>query len=56
MGLQWKKCLLKLQRNVGCERPAGLNNLKQLRLGRIQITDAGVAKLQQALPKSKIFK
>ena len=40
--------------DVGLDRLAVLKNLKRLELQRAKVTAAGVAKLQQSLPKCKI--
>jgi hypothetical protein len=40
--------------DVGLEHLKGLNKLQTLGLAETKVTDAGVKKLQQALPKCKI--
>ena len=40
--------------DAGLEHLEGLNKLKSLVLGDTQVTDAGVAKLKQALPECRI--
>ena len=42
--------------DAGLRHLQGLINLKRLHLLDTQVTDAGVAELQQALPKGKIKK